>query len=86
MILLDEVGVGLERGPGFRKVKLEDIVGLSLVRNHENAIQIGTVGKNLAGLVKFIHIAVKELRHKAFPDLRVRNQGLIERVMLEAGI
>ena len=46
----------------------------------------GTVGKNLAGLIKFIHIAVKKLWHETFPDFWVRNQGLIERIVLEAGV
>ena len=86
MVLFDQIGVSLEGGPGFRKVKLENIVRLRLIRNHKNTVQIGTVGKNLAGLIKFIHIAVKKLWHETFPDFWVRNQGLIERIVLEAGV
>ena len=86
MVLLDEVGVGLERGPGFCKIELENVVGLGLVRDNQYSVSVGTVGKNLAGFVKFIHIAVKKLRHEALTDFGIRDQSLIERVMFEAGI
>ena len=38
MILPDEVGVGLERGPGFCKIELENVVGLGLVRDNQYSV------------------------------------------------